>query len=308
MLSRKLVLGVADLGMVRRVISSRGVYDGFVRRFVAGQSLPEAIGVVRELHALGLRISFDFLGESVTDARLARAVADEYRRILSEGLPEVAGLDATVSVKLTQLGMDVDRDLCAEHVRELLRTARANGGRMIRLDMEDHTYVDSTLALYEEMRAEGFDNIGVVLQAYLRRTPDDLERLRPHLAAVRLCKGAYLEPPEVAFPRMSEVNDAYLRIARTMLEGGFPSALATHDPAMIQGVKRIVRDLGLRKDQFEFQMLYGIGREHQRNLVHDGFGMRVYVPYGSEWYAYFSRRLAERPANMWFIARNLFRR
>ncbi len=158
------------------------------------------------------------------------------------------------------------------------------------------------------MRADGFDNVGVVLQAYLRRTPEDLERLRPHRANIRLCKGAYLEPPEVAFPRMKEVNAAYLKLALTMLSGDFQPAFATHDPLMIEGVRRIADELEVEKDEFEFQMLYGIGREHQRSLARKDYGVRVYVPYGGEWYAYFSRRLAERPANMWFIAKNLFRR
>ncbi len=305
MLSRKLVLAGARSGLVRRVVTSKRVTQGFVRRFVAGENLEEALPVVEALRDRGMRVSLDFLGESVTDARLARKVVDEYLRALAEGLPRVPGLRSSVSVKPSQLGMDVDLDLCHTHMRELLDCARANGNRVIRIDMEDHTYVDRTLELYEALRHEGYDNVGIVLQAYLFRTPDDLDRVTPLAAEIRLCKGAYSEPAHVAYPRKADVDEAYLTLARKMLTCGVQPAFATHDPAMVAGIQRAAEELGIPRAEVEFQQLLGIGRELQTQLVQEGYGVRIYVPYGGEWYAYFSRRIAERPANAWFILRHL---
>lgn len=305
MLSRKLVLAGARCGLVHRAVTSRRVSEGFVRRFVAGESLEEAVPVLEGLHGRGMRVSLDFLGESVTDAALARKVVDEYRRALTEGLPRIPDLTASVSFKPSQLGMDVDLDLCRRHVRELLDCARESGSRLVRIDMEDHTYVDRTLDLYEELRREGYDNVGVVLQAYLYRTPEDLARLEPWAAEVRLCKGAYSEPAGVAYPQMADVNRAYLDLARQALGGRVRPAFATHDPAMVDGVRAIAEELGLARGDVEFQQLLGIGRELQTQLVQGGYAVRIYVPYGREWYAYFSRRIAERPANAWFILKHL---
>jgi proline dehydrogenase len=292
------------MALVRRMVTSRRVYRGFVRRFVAGEDLEQALPVLRDLHAKGMRASADFLGESVTDAGLARKVVDEYRRIIEEGIPQLTGV-SSISMKPSQLGMDVDPDLCRRNIRELLDLAGQHGVDLVRIDMEDHTYVDRTLELYEELRRDGYDRVGVVLQAYLYRTPEDLERLEPLAAEVRLCKGAYSEPSEVAHPAKADVDAAYLTLARRALESRIRPAFATHDPKMIEGVKKVAEELGLKPAEVEFQMLLGIGREHQTRLAEEGYAVRIYVPYGQEWYAYFSRRLAERPANMWFILKHL---
>lgn len=304
MLIRKLMLGFVCAKPVRRLVTSGRVYRSVVRRFVAGESLDEAIPALTDLHRRGLRTSVDILGESVTDAALARRVVDDYRELFEQGLPRLPGI-SSVSVKPSQLGIDVDLDLCRQNLREVVACARVAGDRFVRIDMEDHTYVDRTLELYESLRREGFDNLGVVLQAYLRRTPEDLDRLEPWKADIRLCKGAYSEPPEVAFPRMADVNRSYLALARRMLAGPARPAFATHDPEMVSGVRTAAKELGLAPEAVEFQMLYGIGRELQGRLLQEGYGVRIYVPYGAEWYAYFSRRVAERPANAWFVLRHM---
>jgi proline dehydrogenase len=304
LLIRKLVLGTSRIALVRRMVTSRRVYRGFVLRFVAGENLEQALPVLRDLHAKGMRVSADFLGESVTDAGLARKVVDEYRRIIEDGLPQLTGV-SSVSVKPSQLGMEVDPELCLSHTRELVECARRTGNHLVRIDMEDHTYVDRTLELYERLREEGFENVGVVLQSCLRRTPGDLDRLEKWSPEIRLVKGAYLEPPTVAFATKREVDEAYMTLSRRMLEGDFRPAFATHDPKVIDGIRAIAKELGLAPNEVEFQMLLGIGREQQNRLNDEGYAVRIYVPHGCEWYAYFSRRLAERPANMWFVLKHL---
>ncbi len=306
MFTRRVVLAVADLGLVRRVIGSPRMYRSLARRFVAGETLEEALAEISGIHGRGQRVSLDFLGEKVTEPALAERVVEEYLHLLSTGLPQVDGLDATVSIKLSQLGLDIDREFCAANVRTVLDAA-ARAARMVRLDMEDSTYVDATLDLYCRMREEGRENVGVVLQAYLRRTPDDVRRLDPYSADVRLCKGAYQEPPAIALQRMTDIRRAMLELSRSMLLGRFTLRLATHDAALIGDLRRMLEELGRVPADVEFQMLLGVARSLQRQMTDEGYPMRIYVPYGREWYAYFSRRLAERPENLRFIARHMFR-
>lgn len=308
MLSRKLILALANLAPTKRLIKSPAAYRRLVLRFVAGDTLADAVRVIRILHEQGIATTLDYLGERVTRRELARTVLEEYKKALADGLPQIEGIDATISVKLSQLGMDVDASLCADHMREVLEWAREHGGRTVTIDMEDSAYVDRTLDLYDTLRDEGYDNIGAVLQSYLRRTPDDLDRLTMRGAEIRLCKGAYAEPPEIAFPRKRDVDRAFVDLARSMLTKPCRPAFATHDMRIVETVKAMAAEIGVPKTGYEFQMLYGIGREAQRAIVTDGYRMRVYVPYGTEWYAYFSRRIAERPANLGFVLRNILRR
>lgn len=306
MFTRRLVLGVANLGPVERAIRSPRVYSTLVRRFVAGETLEEALAEVRAIHERGQRVALDFLGESVTDPSVAVRVAEEYVGLIRDGLCQIDRLDATVSVKLSQLGLDIDPGLCAGNVRTVLEAAR-QAGRLVRFDMEDSPRVDATLDLYCRMREEGYDNVGVVLQAYLRRTPDDIGRLDEYSADVRLCKGAYQEPPAVALQRASDIRQAMVDLARTMLQRRFTVRLATHDADLVATLRGVIHGMGRGPGDVEFQMLLGVARRLQIEMTEQGYPVRVYVPYGHEWYAYFSRRLAERPGNLWFLARHMLR-
>lgn len=305
--SRKLVLSVSELGIARRIIRSPRVYRGLVRRFVAADTLEEALRALAGLRDQRMSVTLDYLGEKVTDRPLARKVVEEYKRALTGGLPTVDGLDGNVSLKPSQLGMDIDPGYCLDNVTEVVDCARTAGSRLVRIDMEDSPYVDRTIELYEGIRDAGYDNVGTVLQAYLHRSPGDLERLMERGAAIRLCKGAYDERADVAIQRMPEIRQAYLALADTMLAGNCRPAFATHDDRLIAELRRRVKGLARPSNTFEFQMLYGINRELQRRLVREGYAVRVYVPYGAEWYAYFSRRIAERPENLWFMLRYLVR-
>ncbi len=287
------------------------------RRFVAGEEPEDAICAVRDLNAGGMLASLDHLGENVTSAEQARAAAADYLDILDRIAS--SGIQSHVSVKLTQLGLDIDHDLALADMRSILDKARQVGTPslrfrtgFVRIDMEGSDYTQRTLDLYRELRALGYDNVGVVIQAYLYRSQKDVADLIELGANVRLCKGAYKEPPEIAFPRKRDVDDHFIALARMLFSPeararGVYAALATHDVRLIDWAKRHTAEQGIGRDQFEFQMLYGIRRDLQRTLALEGYRMRVYVPYGKEWYPYFMRRLAERPANVFFIARNLLK-
>jgi proline dehydrogenase len=279
-------------------------------RFVSGESCRDAITATRTLNARGMQVTLDFLGESVSDPAEARAARDEILSLLDH--IDEAGVAASVSVKLTQLGLKVDPDLAYDNMRQILERA-ARYGNFVRIDMEESAVVDLTLDIYRRLRAEGFDNTGVVIQSYLYRSEADVRRLIAEGASVRLCKGAYMEPPDVAFPDKKDVDDNYVRLTELLLTAlvEHPDrfiAIATHDEKMIDATIDIGRRLGLSPGAYELQMLYGIRRELQEALVARGYRMRVYVPYGTAWYPYFMRRLAERPANLWFFVSNFFRR
>jgi proline dehydrogenase len=308
MLFHDLVLAVASNPLVTRLVTSVPAFRRMARRFVAGDILDDAIRVIRDLRRLGLNASLDHLGESVTDPDMSRRAAADYVAAL-DGLSQ-EGLPAHVSVKLTQLGLDLDRDLCLENVRTILVKAR-NVGSFVRFDMEGSDYTERTLAVYRDLR-DGFDNVGVVIQAYLRRSQADVESLAASGANIRLCKGAYKEPASIAFPRKADVDASYLRLLQILFRpesfaAGDHVAVATHDEKIITWTRDYTAVHGVPASAFEFQMLYGIRRDLQQSLATLGYPVRVYVPYGSQWYPYFSRRLAERPANLLFTMRNLFR-
>jgi proline dehydrogenase len=275
-----------------------------VARFVAGETLEAALPALDGLRAGGLGTTVDILGESVATAEAARAAAEAYLA----ALPALAGrgLDANVSLKLSQMGLGLDEGLCRENVGRILAAAAALEA-FVRIDMEDHTTTDAALRLWSEMRPAmgGRGDVGVVLQSALRRTADDVERLIEAGARVRLCKGAYKEPAAVAYQERAEVDAAYVRLMeRLMLAARLP-AIATHDPAIIRRAVAFARANGIGPERFEFQMLYGIRRDLQTALARDGWRVRVYVPFGREWWPYFMRRLAERPANVLFLLRSL---
>ena len=283
--------------------------NGFARRmatrFVAGETLDAGVGVVHDLNRAGLSASLDLLGESVRDPAEARAARDVYLRLLDR-LHE-RGLDANVSVKLTQMGLDVDEALCLENMRAIVGRARIHGS-FVRIDMEQSEYVERTLRLFTERLHPEFGNVvGVVLQSALRRTERDVEDMIALGARVRLCKGAYKEPADVAFPKKRDVDACYVASMERLLERGNYPGLATHDARIIAHARAFARRRDIPLTRFEFQMLHGVRRDLQHALVGDGYRVRVYVPFGDHWYPYLMRRLAERPANLAFIAGNLLR-
>lgn len=283
----------------------------FVRRassrFLPGEGIEDALAAAEELRKLGIRAMPSRLGENVTEPGEASGVADHYVDALA--LMRAHGLPGSLSVKPTQLGLDLGPELCYRNLARILAAA-ADGAGIIWVDMESSAYVDRTLDLYRRARAV-HAHVGVCLQAYLRRTPEDLQSLLPLCPAIRLVKGAYREPPDIAFPAKRDVDEAYISLTQTLIEKSAPEAgafagIATHDPAMIARAIGFVNAAGLPKKRFEFQMLYGIQRKEQERLAREGWGVNVLVSYGTYWFPWYMRRLAERPANVWFVAKNLF--
>lgn len=305
---RAALLVLSRSRFLREAFTRRRLLPAAVSRFIAGPEIADALAAVERLAARGLQGTLNHLGEHVESARAAAAEVEAQRRALER--LRSAGLASHLSVKLTQLGLDVDAGLCARHLRQILEEAAALP-TFVRIDMEGSAYTDRTLALYRQVRPN-FPNVGVVLQAYLYRTPADLESLLPLGVNVRLCKGAYREPPSIAYPRKRDVDASFLRLAGRLLspdslDRGTYAAFATHDPRMVAGVQRLAVEQSVPRDRFEFQMLYGIGRDLQAGLVASGYAVRIYIPYGDAWFPYFMRRLAERPANLLFLLRSLFR-
>jgi proline dehydrogenase len=301
---RTILLFLSERRALRRWMETSGTAAVLTRRFVAGQTLEKAIEVARRLNAEGIRVTLDHLGENVTSVEEARASAKFYLEALRRiALEKIQG---SISLKLTQFGLDLAEAACRENVERLMEAARDYGGG-VEFDMESHPYVDRNLRLVTEMHERG-GRVRAVLQAYLYRSEEDLEALCRQGVPVRLCKGAYREPHSVAFPKKSQVDENYKRLAGTLLERGADPAFATHDPKMIRHVLAEAQRRGMAKDAFEFQMLYGIRRDLQRRLVAGGHRLRLYVPYGDAWYPYLMRRLAERPANLLFLVKNFFRR
>jgi proline dehydrogenase len=273
-------------------------------RFVAGPTLEAEVAVIQKLNAERIQATLDCLGENVTTLAEAEASRDAY--LLGLAQIEAKKLDATVSIKLSQFGMDLSDDACLANVDALVARAKAIGSR-VEIDMESSEYVDRTLRVVREMHAR-HGCVRAVIQAYLHRSEADIADLSGRGIPVRLCKGAYNEPSSVAFAQKTEVDANYVRLMLQLLESGTYPAIASHDEKMIEQALGHVRRKGIAADRFEFQMLYGIRRDLQRRLVNDGFRMRLYVPYGNAWYPYFMRRLAERPANVVFLASNLLRK
>jgi len=275
-------------------------------RFVAGMTVEEALAACEQLNREGFSVTLDSLGESVTVESQARASAGIYHQMLDQ--TEARGLNANVSVKLSQVGMDIDPALAECIVGEMVEHA-ARVDSFVRIDMEGSAYTEATIAMTERLHARpGMrGRVGTVLQAYLYRSADDAKRLVEQGIRIRLCKGAYKEPPELAFPQKRDVDANYVVLMTYLAASGVFCGIATHDEAIVDHMRKFVSETGLPKSAFEFQMLYGIRRDLQRQLLREGFGVRIYLPFGAEWYPYFMRRLAERPANVLFLAKNFFK-
>lgn len=274
-------------------------------RFVAGVTLDECVAALRRLNDIGLHANTTLLGEAIPTTDGAAAVVAEYERILDRLVEE--GLQANVALKLTHLGLSFDEDIAYGNVERLVTYA----GRLstfIRIDMEQSAFVAATLRIYERLRGAGHENVGTVLQAYLYRSPDDLERLLPHAPNLRIVKGAYLEPASIAHPAKRDVDAAYVRLVEHGLRGGAQIAVATHDKRIIRHMQAFATREGISRDRFEFQMLYGVRPSLQRSIAAQGYKVLVATPFGPDWYPYLMRRLAERPANLLFFARSLVRR
>jgi proline dehydrogenase len=288
---------------LRRLFETSPLAQRFSARFIAGYTLEEALAVCRELNATGTTVTLDHLGESVTSLEEAATARDVYIRTLSA--MHGAGIQGNVSLKLTQFGLDLSTEKCQANVAQLVELA-ARLDSFVRIDMEASPYVDRTLGIVRALFSQ-FGHVGTVIQAYLYRSRDDIRQLNDERIRVRLCKGAYLEHASVAFPKKTQVDDSYVELTRMLLDHGDYPAIATHDPNMIEATKKYAAEKNIPRDAFEFQMLYGIRRDLQRQLVADGYRVRIYVPFGQAWYPYYMRRLAERPANVLFIVRNLFK-
>jgi proline dehydrogenase len=288
---------------LRSWMETSPVAERLATRFVAGDSLEKALSVSRQLNSEGITVTLDHLGESVTTLDEAAAARDVYLRTLTA----IRGsrIQGNVSLKLTQFGLDLSYDQCLANVEQLVRCAASNDS-FVRVDMESSEYTDRTLDLVSRLHSS-YPNVGVVIQAYLYRSRADIERLSTEGIRVRLCKGAYLEPATAAFPKKADVDRNFVELMQLLLEKGPYPAIATHDEKMIAATEEYVAKRGIPRDAFEFQMLYGIRRDLQRRLVADGYRLRLYVPFGRAWYPYYMRRLAERPANVFFILRNLLR-
>ena len=300
---RNALLYLSNQPRVFRFVRDNRMAKGFANRFVAGETLDTALDAVKQLNAKGITATLDLLGESVTNEAEARAAGREYMTMLDQ--ITARKLDANVSVKLTAMGLDVSEDLCVAIMQQILEKARGYAS-FVRLDMESSAYTDKTLNLFYDRLYPNFpDNVGIVLQSYLYRTEQDVERANAARARVRLCKGAYKEPPSVAYPDKKDVDANYVRCLQKLVKEGNYPGLATHDERIIEQAKRWVTEQGIPRDRFEFQMLYGVRRDLQERLVKEGYRMRVYVPFGTQWYPYLMRRLAERPANLAFITGNI---
>lgn len=284
-------------------VTTNGTTRRMSHRFVAGERLDEAVDAARALNDAGMLVTLDCLGENVASPADAQKARDIYLAIFDRIAKEK--LNANVSCKLTQLGLDLSLEFCEGLLLSITERAAAHDS-FLRVDMESSFYTDRTVELVKRVRAQT-PCIGTVIQAYLYRSEKDIQELLSYGCRIRLCKGAYQEPPEVAFPRKQDVDANYVKLMRILLSSGFHHAIATHDPHMIAATIRWAADQKISKDDFEFQMLYGVRSNLQRQLVRDGYKVRIYVPYGQEWFPYFMRRLAERPANLGFFVRNFFK-
>jgi proline dehydrogenase len=302
---RTSLLWLSEQPRIFQFIRGNGLARRFARRFVAGETVEAGVAALGALNAAGLKGTLDLLGESVRTVDEAHTARDTYLETLDR--IAAVGADANVSVKLTQMGLDIDQGLCAENMRAIIGRAKSHGS-FARIDMEQSEYTERTLQLFKRKLYPEFGNsVGVVLQSYLRRTEQDVEQMIALGARVRLCKGAYQEPPSVAFPDKRDVDTTYARcMERLLLKGHYP-AIATHDARIIDHARAFTRDKGIQPTRFEFQMLYGVRRDLQLGLRRAGYNVRVYVPFGTQWYPYLMRRLAERPANVAFLLGNMLR-
>ena len=304
---RSLLIALSRNSSLRHFAESSSLGGRMSSRFVAGTSVEQALTAAESVNRQGISTSLDSLGENVHSPQEAQQAAEVYHRLLDA--IQQRQLDANVSVKLTQMGMDLDPELASTTVAALVKHAVA-ANTFVRIDMEGSEYTQATIELVCKLHAmaENRGRVGVVIQAYLYRSGADIERLLAQGIRIRLCKGAYQEPPNVAFPDKADVDRNFVRLMQVLLPSGVYHGIATHDEKMVEATCRFAKERGIGPDQFEFQMLYGVRRDLQRSLVAGGYRVRVYIPFGTEWYPYFMRRLAERPANLLFIARNFFRK
>jgi proline dehydrogenase len=317
---RSFFVSLSHARWAQRTITHWGFAWKAASRFIAGETIADAIQVVRQLNGAGIRASLDHLGENTLNPGDVDRAAGEIISILEE--IDQAGIQSNVSIKLSQIGLMMDENLCQQYLEKILVKAEALG-IFVRVDMEDSTTTERTIQAVRQAFLNGHENVGVVLQAYLRRSEKDVADMIAHPVRIRLCKGAYLEPASIAYPDKADVDANYDHLCRMLLEGvkaaGAPpvspdgktpplAAIATHDLQRINFTRKMIDELGLPRAAVEFQMLYGIHRDLQAELVAAGYPMRVYVPYGTQWYPYFMRRLGERPANVWFFLSNYFRR
>jgi len=300
---RSLILAAADSPRLQRFVTRYGFRLG-ASRFVAGETLDDAVPVLRRLNENGLLTNTTLLGEGVRDEAETRALVAVYREVLDRIHTE--SLRTNLAVKLTQLGLLIDEELAHRNVSELVAHA-AQRGNFVRIDMEESRHVDATLHIYRRLRESGHENVGAVLQSYLFRSEDDLAALLPLAPNLRIVKGAYLEPAEIAYPKKSDVDAAYVSLMEASLGGEGFTAIATHDETLIEHAMALAREGALPNERFQFQMLYGVRPRLQLDLVARGYDVLVATPYGPEWYRYLMRRLAERPANLLFFLRNLLR-
>jgi proline dehydrogenase len=295
---------LARSAALKRLASRYGMRKptSFARRFIAGETVQEAIEAAANVQARGLTATLDLLGESVSNLEEAETATRSYLRVLDA--ISASGVERNISLKLTQLGLDVDKASAVDNLRKILERAEP-AGFFVRIDMENSPYTDLTLEIFETLWQQGHRQIGIVVQSALYRTEQDLQRLNALGARVRLVKGAYKEPTSVAYAKKADVDAAYARELRMLLVQGHYPAIATHDPKLIELTRKYADEHGVARDRYEFQMLYGVRRDLQQSLVREGYSVRVYIPFGREWFPYFMRRLGERPANVMFVIRGV---
>ncbi len=305
MVTRSALIYLSRQEGLKEFAANFGLFKKLTTRFVAGENIDEAVAAIRAINTEGCSASFDHLNESVANPGEAEGEVKEYLKILSR--IDETGINSNVSIKLTQFGLELDPELAYKNARAVVEDA-ARRGNFVRVDMEASNVTQVTLDIFKRLRGEfGLNDVGIVLQSYLRRTYEDAQEVLKIPARIRICKGAYNEPPEVAFPDKKDTDQNYVRVMELLLSSGTYHGIATHDPKMIDATVDFAQRQGIGKEAFEFQMLYGVRRDLQHQLAKDGYNMRVYVPYGKHWYPYFMRRLAERPANIWFVLKNLFK-
>ena len=315
---RSFFIYLSKAAWARKIVTKWSFAWKLASRFIAGENLADGINTIKQLNSKGINATLDHLGEHTDSPEQARKATTDI--ILAFNAIEEAGIQSNISIKLTQIGLGISTDLCLENLGLILDKAKVYNS-FVRIDMEDSPVTQRTLDILQTLRQRGYDNVGVVIQAYLFRSEDDIRKLLEDCYKVRLCKGAYKEPTNIAYPKMQDVNASYDRCAVLLINGALSNdcpkisedgkippipSLATHDPKRIDFAKIYADKVGLPKDALEFQMLNGIRRDLQEQLVKEGYWVRVYVPYGTEWYPYFMRRLAERPANLWFFIYNFF--
>ncbi len=305
MLSRSVLLFLSRQNKLKDIATSFKPFKKMTTRFVAGEDIEEAIEAIKVVNEKGCSASFDHLNESVSSVEETEAEVEEYLKILKR--IDETGIDSNVSIKLTQFGLEIDPEIAYKNARAVVEEA-AKRGNFVRVDMEQSSVTQITIDIFKRLREEfGLNTVGIVLQSYLFRTQADVDDMLKIPARIRICKGAYNESPEVAFPEKKDTDDNYVKVMQKLLSSDIYHGIATHDPNMINATIRYARDNGIDKSKFEFQMLYGVRRDLQEKLAKDGYNVRVYIPYGKHWYPYFMRRLAERPANVWFVLKNMFK-